>query len=109
MLPAATASRSAVLIDRMLFCPYTCACDRGQSRKQYCVATNAAHSLREECEIRNGRRLVIDFQSGGERFAGVLLLPDRPVPVPGALLLHGFTLDKERMSAAAGSALLGCG
>lgn len=73
------------------------------------MATNAAHSLREECEVRNGRRLVIEFQGLGERFAGILLLPDRPAPVPGALLLHGFALDKERMSAVAGSALLGCG
>ena len=96
-------------MDRMPFSRYTRACGRGQSRKQYCVATNAAHSLREECEVRNGRRLVIEFQGLGERFAGILLLPDRPAPVPGALLLHGFTLDKERMSAVAGSALLGCG
>src|SRR5439155_18762497 len=95
MPPAATASRSAVLMDRMPFSRYTRACGRGQSRKQYCVATNAAHSLREECEVRNGRRLVIEFQGLGERFAGILL--------------HGFTLDKERMSAVAGSALLGCG
>jgi pimeloyl-ACP methyl ester carboxylesterase len=67
------------------------------------------HSIREECAIRGGRRAILDFRRAGERLAGILLAPDGPGPCPAALLLHGFTLDKERMAESAGIALLGRG
>jgi predicted esterase len=69
----------------------------------------AVHSIREECEVRGGRRTIVDFQCAGERFAGILLVPDCPGPSAAALLLHGFTLDKERMAQTAGIALLARG
>jgi len=73
------------------------------------VAIGSDCAVREECEIRGGRRFVIDFRTKRERFAGILMVPDSPLPAPAALLLHGFTLDKQRMAESAGIALLGWG
>jgi pimeloyl-ACP methyl ester carboxylesterase len=67
------------------------------------------HSIREECDVRGGRRTIVDFGAGRDRFAGILLLPACATPVAAALLLHGFTLDKERMAESVGVALLGRG
>jgi fermentation-respiration switch protein FrsA (DUF1100 family) len=67
------------------------------------------HSVRIEGAIPGGRRLSVDFNWNGERLPGILLLPDAVSQAPAALLLHGFTLDKERMANSAGRALLSRG
>jgi uncharacterized protein len=64
------------------------------------------HSVRNESETAGGRKVVLDIRSNGERIPAVLLLPRSSVPVPVALLLHGLSLDKERMAEMAGPALL---
>ena len=45
---------------------------------------------------------------GGEKVPGILQVPrsPTPTPVPGVLLLHGFTSRKERMAESIGRALL---
>jgi uncharacterized protein len=70
------------------------------------VVKKAEHNIRLEGTIPGGRQIFLDFRWGAERLPGILLVPEAPGPVPAALLLHGFTLDKERMSASAGTALL---
>jgi fermentation-respiration switch protein FrsA (DUF1100 family) len=67
------------------------------------------YSTRLEDSIPGGKRLFVDFVWDGERLPSILLMPDSGTPVPAALLLHGFTLDKERMSASAGQALFELG
>ena len=70
------------------------------------AAETALHSVRAAADVEGGRRLLVDFGSGAERFPALVLLPRSPRPVPAALLLHGFTLDKERMAATGGLPLL---
>jgi uncharacterized protein len=43
---------------------------------------------------------------GGEPTPGILQIPSADTPVPGVLLLHGFTSRKERMAESIGRALL---
>jgi uncharacterized protein len=64
------------------------------------------HSIRNEKEIPGGRRIHLDFRWGGETLPALLLMPFGKYPVPGALLLHGLNLDKERMAEMAGPSLL---
>ncbi len=49
---------------------------------------------------------MLDFRRNGERLPAVFLLPDVPRPVPASLLLHGLSLNKERMTDMAGLTLL---
>lgn len=49
---------------------------------------------------------MLDFRSNGERIPAILMLPHAFGRVPVALLLHGLSLDKERMAEMAGPALL---
>ncbi len=64
------------------------------------------HTVRSEIEIPEGRRVVLDLLSNGERLPAVLLLPRAGGRAPVSLLLHGLSLDKERMAGMAGPALL---
>jgi uncharacterized protein len=64
------------------------------------------HSVRSEKDIQGGKRILLDFRWGGERLPALLLMPAARSAAPGALLLHGLNLDKERMSDMAGHALL---
>lgn len=59
--------------------------------------------------MAGGHRLSVALHVGRERVPAVLLVPDRPTPVPAALLLHGYTSSKERMLDSIGRALLGRG
>jgi dienelactone hydrolase len=59
-----------------------------------------------ERPLRGGRRLSLDLAVAGERVPAILLVPLEPRPAPAALLLHGYTSDKERMADSAGRLLL---
>lgn len=59
-----------------------------------------------EKRVPGGRRILLDFRSGGDEVPGVLLLPDAEGPVPGVLLLHGYTSRKEHMAEGVGGSLL---
>lgn len=66
-------------------------------------------STDEDRAIRGGRRIALHFRSDGDSVPGILLLPLEPRPAPAALLLHGYSSDKEQMSDSAGRALLALG
>lgn len=66
-------------------------------------------TLREERAVRGGRRLSLDLHADGDRVPAILLVPLEPRPAPAALLLHGYSSDKERMVDSAGRALLARG
>src|SRR5947207_2774141 len=52
-------------------------------------------------------RLTLELDAGGtEKVPAILQLPEGTGPVPGALLLHGFTARKEEMADWIGRALL---
>lgn len=53
-----------------------------------------------------GRRIVLDFRTGGEAIPGILLLPRDPVPAPGVVLLHGYSSRKEHMAEGVGGSLM---
>jgi uncharacterized protein len=52
---------------------------------------------------------VLDLVHGTERVPATLLLPAKVQPAPAALLLHGFSSNKERMTQSVGRALLARG
>src|SRR5918992_2054879 len=56
-------------------------------------------------DIAGGRRIQLSIEDG-EQVPGLLLLPATRQPAPAALLLHGYSSRKERMSEAIGMALL---
>jgi fermentation-respiration switch protein FrsA (DUF1100 family) len=56
-------------------------------------------------DIAGGRRLLLSIEDG-EHVPGLLLLPTAGHRVPAALLLHGYSSRKERMSELIGMALL---
>jgi hypothetical protein len=64
------------------------------------------HSVRHESAIPGGRRVALDIRSNGDHIPSILLLPQASGRLPVALLLHGLSLDKERMAEMAGPALL---
>ena len=60
-----------------------------------------------ERPVPGGRRVSLVFHVGGARVPGALLLPTpRERPVAAALLLHGYSADKDLMLETAGRALL---
>jgi pimeloyl-ACP methyl ester carboxylesterase len=59
--------------------------------------------------IAGGRRRAVRLVGGDEPVPGVLLVPAAPRPAPAALLLHGYSSDKERMASSVGRMLLGYG
>jgi dienelactone hydrolase len=63
-------------------------------------------TVRRETRLRWGRERSIELRIGKESVAGVLLLPDSTSPMPAALLLHGLSSHKERMSDTVGRSLL---
>lgn len=56
--------------------------------------------------VAGGRRRAVALLSGDERIPGVLLIPAAPRPAPAALLLHGYSSDKERMASSVGHRLM---
>ena len=71
-----------------------------------------AHTVNATHEIAHGRRLELVFGREGEtaRLPAMLMLPATvTVPVPAALLLHGFSSRKEQMAETVGVALLAKG
>src|SRR3712207_7051437 len=56
-------------------------------------------------DIAGGRRILLSIEDG-EHVPGLLLLPTARQRVPAALLLHGYSSRKERMSEVIGMALL---
>lgn len=74
-----------------------------------CPAMPAKLVIVDDRAVRGGRRLAVQLEIGSDVVPGVLLLPLEPRPAPAALLLHGYSSDKERMSDSAGRALLGHG
>lgn len=58
---------------------------------------------------RTGRQRTLDLVSGRESVPALWLTPSGNRPTPTALLLHGFSSSKERMSQAVGRALLALG
>jgi fermentation-respiration switch protein FrsA (DUF1100 family) len=67
--------------------------------------------VRAEVAVRGGRRQALEFHDGqpDAPVPAVMLLPDRAGPVPGVLLLHGYSSRKEHLSDTMGSALLARG
>lgn len=59
--------------------------------------------------VAGGRRRTVILTIDDERVPGVLLVPAERRPAPAALLLHGYSSDKERMASSVGRTLLGCG
>lgn len=55
--------------------------------------------------VAGGRRIVLEFHAGGEAVPGILLLPTGPAPVPGVLLLHGYSSRKEHVADGIGTVL----
>ena len=69
-------------------------------------------TVRSERRIAGGKRILLSFRTGEEHIPAILQLPDRHEesdPVPAALLLHGYSSNKERLADSAGKALLGHG
>jgi fermentation-respiration switch protein FrsA (DUF1100 family) len=56
-------------------------------------------------DIAGGRRVLLSIEDG-EHVPGLLLLPTARQRVPAALLLHGYSSRKERMSEVIGMSLL---
>jgi fermentation-respiration switch protein FrsA (DUF1100 family) len=73
------------------------------------VSRPVSFAILDERAIRGGRRVALTIDVAGDRVPAVLLLPLEPRPAPAALLLHGYSSDKERMSDSAGRALLELG
>jgi dienelactone hydrolase len=56
------------------------------------------------------QRLLVELDvQGAEMVPGLLLVPAGPAPVPGVVLLHGFSSRKERMADSIGRVLLETG
>ena len=68
--------------------------------------------VRDQTTIRGGTRTLLELRAdelGEAAVPGILLLPAAVESAPGALLLHGYTSRKERMSDSIGKALLRVG
>ena len=50
-------------------------------------------------------RRLATIELAGARVPSIMLLPEAPAPVPAALLLHGYSSSKERLSSTMGRAL----
>lgn len=70
---------------------------------------HATLDVESDRAVAGGRRRSVVLVSGDERVPGVLLVPAAPRPAPAALLLHGYSSDKERMASSVGRTLLGYG
>lgn len=63
-------------------------------------------TVNEVRRVPGGQRLGVQFRTGKDEIPGILLLPDSALPVPGAVLLHGYSSRKEHMADEVGQALL---
>jgi uncharacterized protein len=64
-------------------------------------------TVEREGALPGGREIHLSFHAGsGTPVPGILLLPDAEGPVPGALLLHGYSSRKEDMAGPVGRTLL---
>jgi uncharacterized protein len=70
------------------------------------MKTRIHQTTHSDKPVPAGRRIVLDFQAGGEAVPGILLLPSKPVPAPGVLLLHGYSSRKEHVAEGIGGSLL---
>lgn len=69
-------------------------------------------TIRSERAVPGGKRILLGFRTGDESIPAILQLPDvhdEAPPVPAALLLHGYSSNKERLADSAGKALLALG
>jgi uncharacterized protein len=66
-------------------------------------------TVRRTARVTHGRQRTLDLVNGRERVPAIFLTPAGTMPAPAALLLHGFSSSKERMSQAVGRALLSRG
>jgi uncharacterized protein len=62
--------------------------------------------IRETILMPDHTRTVLELDYEGGRIPAILLLPRSEAPVPAALLLHGWSLDKERMAGNVGVPLV---
>lgn len=63
-----------------------------------------------ERDIAGGRQVVLEFRADDlPAVPATLLLPSSAGPVPGALLIHGYSSRKEHMAESVGRALLARG
>jgi hypothetical protein len=69
------------------------------------MATKIHQSVKSERSVRGGRRLDVEFHSGGDAVPGILLLPDAGRS-GGVLLLHGYSSRREDMADGVGESLL---
>jgi dienelactone hydrolase len=71
------------------------------------------HILQEvisERSLPGGRELQVTYRlTLGQRIPALLLLPDSPSPIPGAVLVHGYSSRKEDVSRPVGRTLLAGG
>lgn len=65
--------------------------------------------ITDERTVRGGRRLALELDIGRQTVPGAFLIPDAPRPAPAALLIHGYSSRKERMTETIGGALLARG
>lgn len=73
------------------------------------MATKIHQTVHSEKRVAGGRRVVLDFRVKDDTIPGILLLPEAAAPVPGVLLLHGYSSRREHMADEVGRALLGRG
>ena len=69
-------------------------------RRPYFAAT-----ARRSTRTARGEERLLDLVHGTERVPGAFLVPSGAGPAPAALLLHGFSSSKERMTHSVGRAL----
>ncbi len=66
-------------------------------------------SARRTVRVPGGQQQTLDLARGHDTVTALWLTPEGTRPGPAALLLHGFSSSKERMSSAVGRALLARG
>lgn len=89
-----------------LFLPFTYRMKRGKSQMDLPGVVKASR------EIPGGHKVTLELIAERDHVPAILLLPDTRTQAsraPGAVLLHGFTSRKERMSEGIGRALLSRG
>ncbi|MFL5616052.1 MAG: alpha/beta hydrolase [Gemmatimonadaceae bacterium] len=89
-----------------LFLPFTLSMKRGKS------GMDLPGVVRASRDIPGGHKVTLELIAEREHVPAILLLPDtlsKANRSPGAVLLHGFTSRKERMSEGIGRSLLSRG
>jgi pimeloyl-ACP methyl ester carboxylesterase len=89
-----------------LFLPFLCCMKRGKSPPEL------PGIVRSSRDVPGGHRITLELAAGREHVPAIVLLPDASPPrarCAAALLLHGFTSRKERMTEGVGRALLAHG